>query len=74
MAFGILVPRPGIEPTPRTLEAWSPNHCTTREAPQLTFIIPFPFYRLVSFAVFNYSFSGYPRDYDIHPQFMSSID
>ena len=32
-AGGILVPRPGIEPVPPTVEAWSPNHWTTREVP-----------------------------------------
>ena len=32
-ACGILVPRPGIEPTPTSLEAWSLNHWTTREVP-----------------------------------------
>ena len=30
---GILVPRPGIKPTPPALEAWSLNHWTAREAP-----------------------------------------
>ena len=33
MACGILVPRPGIEPMPPALEAWSLNHWTTREVP-----------------------------------------
>ena len=33
MACGILVPGPGIEPAPPALEAWSPNHWTTREVP-----------------------------------------
>ena len=28
-----LVPRPGIEPRPPALEAWSLNHCATREVP-----------------------------------------
>ena len=32
-ACGILVPRPGIEPTPPALEAWSPNHWMVREVP-----------------------------------------
>ena len=27
----ILVPRPGIKPAPPAVEAWSPNHWTTRE-------------------------------------------
>ena len=31
---GLLVPPPGIEPTPPALEAQSLNHWTTREAPQ----------------------------------------
>ena len=30
---GILVPRPGIEPGPPAVEAWSPNHWTAREVP-----------------------------------------
>ena len=33
-ACGILVPRPGIEPTPPAVEARSPNHWTAREAPR----------------------------------------
>ena len=32
---GILVPQPGIKPAPPALEAWSLNHWTTREVPQL---------------------------------------
>ena len=32
-ARGILVPRPGIEPTPSALEAQSLNHWTPREVP-----------------------------------------
>ena len=31
MAGGTLVPPPGIEPVPLAVEAWSPNHGTTRE-------------------------------------------
>ena len=31
MACGILVPQPGIRPMPPALEAWSPDHWTTRE-------------------------------------------
>ena len=31
VACGILVPQPGIKPTLPALEAWSPNHLTTRE-------------------------------------------
>ena len=30
---GILVPRPGIEPGPPAVEAWSPNHWTAGEFP-----------------------------------------
>ena len=33
VACGILVPRPGIKPTPPTVEAWSLNHWTAREVP-----------------------------------------
>ena len=29
----ILVPQPGIEPTPLAVKAWSPNHWTAREFP-----------------------------------------
>ena len=32
---GILVPRPGIEPVPPAVEAWSPNPWTAREAPEM---------------------------------------
>ena len=32
-ARGILVPRPRIGPTPWAVQAWSPNHWTTREFP-----------------------------------------
>ena len=35
MACGILVPQPGIEPTPLAVEAWSLNHWTAREVPFL---------------------------------------
>ena len=31
VAYGILVPRPGIEPSPPAVEAQSPNHWTARE-------------------------------------------
>ena len=34
---GILVPRPGIEPQPTAVKAHSPNHCTTREPPDVVF-------------------------------------
>ena len=33
MACRILVPRPGIEPAPSTVKAWSPDHWTAREFP-----------------------------------------
>ena len=38
-AFGMLVPRPRIEPTPPAVEAQSPNHWTTREFPQTGFLL-----------------------------------
>ena len=34
MACGILVPWPGVKPTPLALEEWSLNHWTSREVPQ----------------------------------------
>ena len=34
-ACRILVPRPGIKPTPPALKAWSLDHWTTREVPTL---------------------------------------
>ena len=40
MACGILVPRPGIKPVPPAVEAWSPNHWSSREFPLLSFLIP----------------------------------
>ena len=40
-----LVPRPGIEPTPRAVEAWSLNHWTTREVPP-SFFLTGPFHSL----------------------------
>ena len=33
VACRISVPRPGIKPTPPAVEAWRPNHWTTREVP-----------------------------------------
>ena len=36
-ACGILLPRPGIEPQPSAVKAWSPNHWTTREFPVCCF-------------------------------------
>ena len=35
----ILVPWPGIKPTPPTLEAWRLSHWTTREVPYVSFYI-----------------------------------
>ena len=32
-AYGILIPRPGMEPVPPAIEAQSLNHWTTREVP-----------------------------------------
>ena len=38
---GILVPRPGTEPTPLAVEAQSLNHWATREAPaRLSHLLP----------------------------------
>ena len=34
MACGILVPQLEIKPAPPALEAWAPNHWTTREVLQ----------------------------------------
>ena len=39
MAFGILVPQPGIEPGRPAVETQSPNHCTTREVPATSFYL-----------------------------------
>ena len=36
MACRILVPLPGFEPVPPAVDAWSPNHWTTREFPIIT--------------------------------------
>ena len=33
---GISVPQPGLEPMPPAVEAWSPNHWTTREFPDIS--------------------------------------
>ena len=35
VACRIIVPRPGIEPTPLEVEAWSLNHWTDREVPTI---------------------------------------
>ena len=37
MACGRLAPQPGIEPVLLAMAAWSLNHWTTREVPQLLF-------------------------------------
>ena len=34
-ACGILVPQPGTEPTPTSLDGWSLNHWTIREVPHI---------------------------------------
>lgn len=39
MAYGILVAQPGIKLMPPPLGAWSFNHGTTREDPDLEFIV-----------------------------------
>ena len=37
MAYGLLVPQPGIEPVPLAVEAWSLNQWTIGEAQQAHF-------------------------------------
>ena len=37
MACRILVPQSGIEPVPLAVEAWSLNHCTSKEDPKMYF-------------------------------------
>ena len=39
---GILVPQPGTESTPLAVEAWNPNHCTTRELREQVSYVVFP--------------------------------
>ena len=39
VACGILVPPPGTEPAPPAVEAWNPNHWTTKEVPVTCTII-----------------------------------
>ena len=39
-ACGILIPRPGIKPTPTAVEAWCINYWTTREIPSSPFFKP----------------------------------
>ena len=36
---GVLIPQPGFEPRPSTVEAWSLNHWTTREVPEVMHIL-----------------------------------
>ena len=38
VSCGILVPRPGVQPAPPAVEAWSLNHWTTREVPKWLFL------------------------------------
>ena len=38
LTYGILVPWPGIDPSPLAVEVWSPNHCTAREFLILSFL------------------------------------
>ena len=46
---GILVPWPGMEPSPPAMAAWSPNHWTTREVPICAFRKRKIFYKLYYF-------------------------
>ena len=41
LAYGILVPWPGMEPVCLALEAWSLNHWTTRQVPRIQFVCVF---------------------------------
>ena len=43
-ACGILVPQPGIEPTPPALEVWSLNHWTAKEVLHYSFLIVPPLF------------------------------
>ena len=45
---GILVPHPGIEPTPPALEVWSLKHWTARDVQELVFFFFF-FLRIIVF-------------------------
>ena len=42
VAFEILVSQPVMEPLPPAVEAWSLNHCTSREPPLGCFLFPWP--------------------------------
>ena len=53
IAYGILIPQPGIEPMPAAVEAWSLNHWTAREVPFWAFLF-FLFYVFVG----NFIFCG----------------
>ena len=46
---GILVPRPGFEPGPPAVEAWSLNHWTTRGVPKSFIILGLTFKSLIYF-------------------------
>ena len=39
IAWGILVPWPGVEPTPSAVEAWSFNHWTSKEVQDAWFLL-----------------------------------
>ena len=43
IACGVLVPPPGIKPTPLAFESWCLNHWTTREIPKGDFAFFFSF-------------------------------
>ena len=47
VAYGILVPQPGIEPGAPAVRVLSPNHWTARE-------FPFCFFRLLVFLILLY--------------------
>ena len=49
MAWGILVPRPGIEPMPPAVEVQSPNHWTAREVPMHSFSYSFPLWFITGY-------------------------
>ena len=62
-ACRILVPRPGTEPMPPAVEAWSPNHCTAREVPRRLISPPKP-NKLLGYhsplQISNTNFSSFP--------------
>ena len=53
MAFGILVPPPGMKPGPLAVRAWSPNHWTVREVPS-HFLVLFFKAEITSFSFYKY--------------------